>query len=222
MPEFNQSMDGATQVNSAAQVSWFAAYTASHHEKQVLNQFAYRNVEAYLPLYKASRKWQKRPSITLDLPLFPNYVFVRISRKQRVDVLGTPGVFSIVGSASNAWELPEREIEALRNGLHERKVEPHPYLVVGERARVKTGVLAGLEGVMVRKKNSLKIVLTLDQIMQSVAIEVDATELEPVPNKSKRFAETLPTPRDRNRLRSFHDPNKLIPPMRYPARVSTN
>lgn len=222
MPEFCQWMDGAAQMNSAAQLSWFAAYTASHHEKQVLNQFTHRNVEAYLPLYKTSRKWQKRPSVTLDLPLFPNYVFVRISRKQRVDVLGTPGVFSIVGSASNAWELPEREIEALRKGLHERKVEPHPYLVVGERARVKTGVLAGLEGVIVRKKNSLKIVLTLDQIMQSVAIEVDAAELEPVPDKSKRPAASLPPLRDRNAVRSFHDPNRLIPPVRYPASVSSN
>ncbi len=221
MPEFCQWIDRTAQLNNMVQLSWFAAYTASHHEKHVFNQLVHRNVEAYLPMYKSSRQWQKRPLVTLDLPLFPNYVFVRISRKQRSDVLGTPGVFSIVGSASNAWELPEREIETLRNGLHQRKVEPHPYLVIGERARVKTGVLAGLEGVIVRKKNNLNIVLTLDRIMQSIAIEVDAAELEPVPDRSKRSADLLQTPRDRNSLRTFQDPNRLIQPVQYPASLSS-
>lgn len=84
----------------------------------------------------------------------------------------------MVGSGSNAWELPEREIEALRQGVALRRVQPHEYLVVGERARVRSGIFEGLEGVIVRKKNDLHIVLTLDQIMRSVAIEVSAEELE--------------------------------------------
>lgn len=207
MPEFYEEIDKTARVRTAMTPKWFAAYTASHHEKHVLNQLAHRNVESYLPLYKASRQWQKRPSVTLDLPLFPNYVFVRISRNQRADVLGTPGVFSIVGSASNAWELPEREIEALRSGLNERNVEPHPYLVVGERARVKSGALAGLEGVIVRKKNNLNIVLTLDNIMQSIAIEVEAKELEPVPEKPKRPVDSVRTLRDRDGMRTYQNPN---------------
>jgi transcription antitermination factor NusG len=161
-------------------VKWYAAYTATHHEKHVQQQLADRRVESFLPLYSIRRQWKKRLPATAQLPLFPNYVFVRISRAERGAVLGTPGVFAIVGAGAHAWELPEREIEALRNGLHERKIEPHPYLVVGERARVASAVLAGLEGVILRKKNNLHIVLSLDQIMQSVAIEVDASELEPV------------------------------------------
>ncbi|MGH9563969.1 MAG: transcription termination/antitermination protein NusG [Terracidiphilus sp.] len=222
MLELPKKIDWTAPVRPATALQWFAAYTASHHEKQVLNQLTLRNVESYLPVYKASRQWQKRASVTLDLPLFPNYVFVRISRNQRAAVLGTPGVFSIVGSASNAWELPEREIEALRNGLHERKVEPHPYLVIGERARVKTGMLAGLEGVIVRRKTNLNIVLTLDQIMQSVAIEVDAAELEPVPDKSKPVvANWLQMSRDRDGLRAVQDPNRLMPPWRNPASLSS-
>lgn len=159
---------------------WFAAYTATHHEKRVFDQLTHRNVETFLPLYKAPRQWKKRSPVTLDLPLFPNYVFVHISPAERGSVLGTPGVFSIIGSGQHAWELPEQEIETLRNGLHDRRVEPYPYLNVGERARVASGILAGLEGVIVRKKNNLNIVLTLDRIMRSVAIEVDASELEPL------------------------------------------
>ena len=107
-------------------------------------------------------------------------IFVRIERGQRTAVLGTPGVFSLVGSAREAWELPEREVEALRSAILLRKLEPHPYLVIGERARVRSGMLAGLEGVIVRRKNNLHIVISLDQIMRSVAIEVEADELEPL------------------------------------------
>jgi transcriptional antiterminator RfaH len=168
---------------SAVNLSWFAVYTATHHEKRVFEQLRNHEVETFLPLYKTSRKWNKRTPVTVELPLFPNYVFVRIQRDQRSVVLGTQGVFSIVGSGKQAWELPHREIEALRTGIHERKVEPYEYLTIGERARVVCGVLAGLEGVIVRKRNNLHIVLNLDQIMKSVAIEVDASELEPVKNR---------------------------------------
>jgi transcription antitermination factor NusG len=164
---------------------WFAVYTATHHEKRVRDHLSRRQVEAFLPLYQAPRRWKKSAPATLELPLFPNYIFVRISVEDRVSVLGTPGIFSFVGSKQNAWELPEREIEALRQGIRERHAEPHEYLVVGQRARVKNGVLAGLEGVIVRRKNNLQIVLSLDNIMRSIAIEVDASELtliSPIPH----------------------------------------
>jgi transcription antitermination factor NusG len=131
-------------------------------------------------LYSTRRQWKKRLPETVHLPLFPNYVFVRISRRERTAVLGTPGVFSIVGSGAHAWELPEREIEALRDGLHERKIEPHAYLTVGERVRIKAGVMAGVGGILVRKKNDFRVVLSLDAIMRSVAVEVDADDIEPV------------------------------------------
>jgi transcription antitermination factor NusG len=120
---------------SKPELQWFAAYTASHHEKRVVEQLTLRRVETFLPAYKESRQWSKRKPVDLTLPLFPNYIFVRTTRSQRAAVLGTPGVFSIVGSSDKAWALPDREIEALRNSLHERVVRPHPYLVVGERAR---------------------------------------------------------------------------------------
>jgi transcription antitermination factor NusG len=157
---------------------WFAAYTATHHEKRVHEYLRGRNVESFLPVYSSRRNWKKRAPTTVHLPLFPNYVFVRISRCERTAVLSAPGVFLIVGSGPNLWELPEHEIEALRNGMRVCRIEPHEYLVVGERARVKSGIFEGVEGVIVRKNNNLQIVLTLDQIMRSVAIEVNAEELE--------------------------------------------
>ncbi|HTV09631.1 MAG TPA: UpxY family transcription antiterminator [Candidatus Aquilonibacter sp.] len=159
---------------------WFALYTASRHEKQVQKQLADKNTDAFLPVYSIRREWKKRKSVHIDLPLFPNYVFVCITSRERAAVLGTPGVFSFVGSTREAWELPERDIEALRNASLLGKLEPHPYLVVGERARVRSGPLAGLEGVIIRKKKNFQIVMSLDQIMRSVAIEVEAGDLEPL------------------------------------------
>ena len=180
MPGICQAAIKVESDNSLLGEKWFALYTATHHEKRVHEQLSDRNVESFLPLYSARRSWKKRTPEIVDLPLFPNYVFVHISRRERTAVLSTQGVYSIVGAGPNAWELPEREIGALRNAVALRRVQPHEYLVVGERARVCSGIFKGLEGVIVLKKNNLHIVLTLDQIMQSVAIEVSAEELEPL------------------------------------------
>ena len=167
---------------------WFAVYTTPRHEKHVSETLAERQIETFLPLYRANRQWQKSRPVVLELPLFPTYVFVRIGRQARSVILGTPGVLSIVGSSKEAWPLPDFEIDALRSGLLERKIEPHPYLVVGERVRIMAGVMAGVEGVLVRKKNDLRVVLSLDTIMRSVAVEVNAGDIEPVTTTPLRMA----------------------------------
>ena len=76
--------------------------------------------------------------------------------------------------------LPSAEIESLRSALPLLQFEPHPYLVVGEKVRITSGSLAGMIGVLVRKKNDLRVVLTLDLIQQSVAVEIDTDQIEPL------------------------------------------
>jgi transcription antitermination factor NusG len=160
---------------------WFAVYTNSRHEKRVAQHLSMRQIEHYLPLYRVQRKWSNGLRVTLDLPLFPGYIFVRIQRMQRVRVLEVPGVLALVGgTGGEPASLPETDIEALRSGLPLRRVEPHPLLKVGQRARIRSGAFEGMEGVVVRKKNSFRVVLTLDTIMQSFAVEVDGKELEPL------------------------------------------
>jgi transcription antitermination factor NusG len=175
------SIDNSGVLTASADTlpRWFAVYTTPRHEKHVSEILAERQIETFLPLYRANRQWKKSSPVVLDLPLFPTYVFVRIERKSRGVILGTPGVLSIVGSSKEAWPLPDLEIDALRSGLLERKIEPHPYLVVGERVRIMAGVMAGVEGVLVRKKSDLRVVLSLDTIMRSVAVEVNADDIEP-------------------------------------------
>ncbi len=159
---------------------WFAVYTTARHEKRVEEHLRWCEVESFLPLYRTTRRWQNRCKVQLDLPLFPNYIFVRIPAVERIKILGVPGVLSIVGAGSKPIPLPEMEIEVLRAARNVRRIEPHPYLVVGNRARIRSGPMAGVEGVLIRKKSGFRVVLSLDLIMRSVAVEVDADELEPL------------------------------------------
>jgi transcription antitermination factor NusG len=184
------SIDNSAVLTASADTlpRWFAVYTTPRHEKHVSEILAERQIETFLPLYRANRQWKKSSPVVLDLPLFPTYVFVRIERKSRGVILGTPGVLSIVGSSKEAWPLPDLEIDALRSGLLERKIEPHPYLIMGERVRIVAGVMAGVEGVLVRKKNDLRVVLSLDTIMRSVAVEVNADDIEPALTLAGRHA----------------------------------
>jgi len=173
--------DRRVRVSSdPSQPRWFAVFTNSHHEKRVHQCLVERHVDSFLPLYSTVRRRPNRCKVSLELPLFPNYLFVQIRRSERGCVLGIPGVLAIVGKGRDPEPLPDFEIESLRAGLQLRKFEPHPYLTVGERVRIKAGALAGLEGVLLRKKTNFRVVLTLDQIMQSVAVEVDVDDLEPV------------------------------------------
>lgn len=160
---------------------WFAVYTASRHEKKVAQHLAQRQIEHYLPLYRSDRKWSDGSKVTLELPLFPGYLFVHIRRSERVRVLDVPGALAVVGGTGREpVPLPDEAVDALRSGLHLRRAEPHALLAVGQRARIRSGALAGMEGIVVRKKNGLRVVLTLEYIQRSIAVEVAGEDLEPL------------------------------------------
>ena len=178
MAEHSDRPEFYKQHAAVALQNWIAVYTTACHEKRVAQHFATRDIESFLPLYRSLRRWNNGCKVEVEQPLFPCYIFVRIGKGDRVRVLDVPGVLSLVGTKNTPAVLPEEEIESLRSGLQQRKLEPHPYLVVGERVRIKAGPLTGMEGVVVRKNNSLRVVITLDQIMQSVAVEVEADDLE--------------------------------------------
>jgi len=159
---------------------WFAVYTAPRHEKAVARQFSVRQIEAFLPLYQSVHRWKNGCRVSVEQPLFPNYVFVMLERSEYVRVLQTPGVLSLVGAGREPSPLPAGEIESLRAGLPLRHCEPHHYLVAGDKVRIHSGPLTGLVGVLLRRKNHLRVVLTLDLVMQSIAVEVGMDEIEPM------------------------------------------
>lgn len=115
----------------------------------------------------------------VQLPLFPGYLFVRISLGQKLDVLRVPGVARIVGFQSGPVPVGDDEITAIRRGISSGvTLEPHPYLKTGCRVRVRNGSLTGLEGILTRTRNSDRIVVSVDLIMKSVALEVDVADIE--------------------------------------------
>jgi transcription antitermination factor NusG len=178
----NDRLPGQGEVAmSAAMPKWFAVYTTPRHEKRIAEHFSQRGIDFFLPLYRSQRKWKDGSRVQLELPLFPSYVFVRIGKGERVRVLEVPGVLWVVGSSGrDAVSLPDSDIDTMRTGLHLRSAEPHPLPAVGQRVRIRSGALASLEGIMIRKKNELRVVITLDQINQSIAVEVDSDDIEPV------------------------------------------
>jgi transcription antitermination factor NusG len=163
---------------NAPRSNWYAIYTRPSHEKRVAEHCALREIECYLPSYRTTSRWKNRRKVELELPLFPCYVFVRFQWCQHVRVLEVPSVVSIVSNGREPLPLDHSEIVSLRAGLDLCQAEPHQYLNIGERARIKHGPLAGFEGVVVRKNNGLRVVLTLQQIMKSVAVEIEECDLE--------------------------------------------
>jgi transcription antitermination factor NusG len=157
---------------------WFAVFTRSHHEKRVAQYYTERDIEHLLPVSRVMRQWSHYRKVTLELPLFPNYLFVHISRRERSCAMGVPGALSLVGPSSVPAPLPDAEIECLRQGIKLRNVAPHPYLVVGARVRINKGVLSGGEGIVLRNKNTCRVVLTLSLIMRSFVVEVDAADVD--------------------------------------------
>ena len=159
---------------------WYAAYTRAQHEKRVAAELGVRAVEHFLPLYTSVRRWRDR-RVTLDLPLFPGYVFVRLALRDRLRVVQIPSVVRLVGFNGLPAALPDEEMEILRSRLCQSlRAEPHPFLTVGRRVRITGGPFAGLEGMLKRKKSSLRVVVSVELIQRSVAVDVDIADVEAI------------------------------------------
>ena|SRR5690242_7581464 len=166
-----------------AEEHWYAAYTRAQHEKRVAAELGMREVEHFLPLYSSVRTWKDR-RVQLELPLFPGYVFVRLALRERLRVLQIPSVVRLVGFGGQPTALPDTEMEIMRSGLSQSsRTEPHPFLTVGRRIRITGGPFAGLEGVLRRKKSGMRVVVSLELIQRSVAVNVDISDVRPATNR---------------------------------------
>jgi transcription antitermination factor NusG len=158
---------------------WWALYTRHQHEKVVAQILTSKGFEVFLPLYESIRRWKDR-SKALSLPLFPCYVFVRGGLSRRSMVVTTPGVHTILYNGERIAMIPNEEIDSIRRAVDGHlRVEPHPFLRCGERVRVTRGSLEGVEGVLLRKKSLYRLILSVDMLAQSVAVEIDASDVQP-------------------------------------------
>jgi len=159
--------------------AWFALTVRPNHERAAERALADRGLEAYLPLYRERKQWSDRIK-NGQAPLFPGYVFCRFSYPERIRVLNSPGVRSIVGFGRDAAPVDESEISSVRALVSSgRPILPWPYLRAGERVMIREGPLASLRGVVVRVKNSWRVVVSVEALSCSVAVELDAGALGP-------------------------------------------
>ncbi|HXC44783.1 MAG TPA: UpxY family transcription antiterminator [Candidatus Dormibacteraeota bacterium] len=164
-----------------AEQNWYAVYTWAHHEKRVAEMMSQRKIRGFLPVYRSLRRWKDRRK-EIELALFPSYVFVYLALRDRVRVLEIPGVVDMVGARGKPTPLAEQEIACFQRGMDGCvKLHPHPFLKIGRKVRVRYGSLAGLEGILIRRKDGPRLVVSIEILMRSVAVEVDETDVEPCP-----------------------------------------
>lgn len=157
---------------------WFALYTAPNHEKMVERHLSMLGIETFLPLLSVTRRWKNRITVKIDKPLFSSYLFVKICPSETGRVLSVPRAYSIVGKAGLAVPIPDREIESLRTSLQDESVQCCSFVHLGDRARIKSGALEGLEGIVIRSQGQLRLVISVELISRSVSVHVDADTVE--------------------------------------------
>jgi transcription antitermination factor NusG len=167
-------------INPALPRHWFAIHTRSRHEKVIAARLDSQETEIFLPLHRTRNTWKNGVHADVDQPIFPCYLFARIGAHDRLRLLQTPGVLGLAATTTRPTPIPDVEIDLLRSVTATLKAEPHPYLNCGDRVRIIDGALAGLEGILTRRKNEYRVVLSVEAIMRSIAVEVSEFDIEPV------------------------------------------
>jgi transcription antitermination factor NusG len=158
---------------------WYAVYTSANHEKRVTAHLESRGIETFLPLYDSVREWSDR-RVRLQLPLFPGYLFAHTTLRDRLPILQTPGVVRLVGTGGKPVALDAAQIERLREGLAQISAEPYPHLPIGQRVRVASGPLKGMEGVLLRRKSGPRVVISIELIQRSFIADIESDALVPI------------------------------------------
>jgi transcription antitermination factor NusG len=162
---------------------WRVLHVIANHEKRVVQHLASRSIEHYLPLYALKSRWSDR-TVALERPLFPGYVFTRFRVSERIAVLGTPGVLSLLGDG-DLGTVSAEEITRIREGLAAgHTLRPHPAIEKGTRVLVRSGVFEGSEGLVTELRGQCKVILNVKAINQCFSLCVESSDLEVVNEKA--------------------------------------
>lgn len=160
-----------------APLAWYAIQVKGRTEKQVAQILENKGYEMFLPAQRARRRWSDRMK-EVEVPLFPSYVFGRFDPKYRLPILTTPNVLTIVGAGKQVIPVADEQIEDIRRVLASgMPVEHCPFLKVGQRVFIESGALAGQAGILTRIKNTWRVVISVDLIRRSIAVEVDREQI---------------------------------------------
>jgi transcription antitermination factor NusG len=170
-------------ICAEAPLSWYALHIRSRHEKRVAERLGSQSLETFLPLHRSRHTWKNGVHVDVDLPLFPCYLFARASIHDRIRLLQHPGVLGFAASTTRPTVIPDKEISDLRAATESLKAEPHPYLNNGDAVRIVAGPLAGMVGILTRRKQEYRVVLSIEAIMRSIVVEVSEFDIEPQEKK---------------------------------------
>lgn len=163
-----------------SQSPWYAVYTRHQHERMIAQHLTSKGIETFLPLYSSVHRWKDRNQ-RITAPLFPCYVFLRSSRERKLDIVTTPGVLGLIGSSNGPSEISFSEIESVRRAVESfSPMGPHAFLASGVRVRIKYGPLEGAEGILIRSKNLYRLIISVEMLGRSAAVEVDIAAVEQI------------------------------------------
>jgi transcription antitermination factor NusG len=175
LPAEHTGSEAATEQASP----WCAIRVRPRAEKLVAAALRGKQYEEFLPLYRKRSRWSDRVKV-IEYPLFPGYVFCRADLSGHPPLVTTPSIIGILTFGGKPALISEQEIDAikavLRSGLNS---EPWPYLREGDRVRIVNGSLSGIEGLLIRSKSEWRVVLSVDVLLRSIAVEVDREWLVP-------------------------------------------
>lgn len=162
---------------------WYALQVRSRWESSTATLLSGKGYETFLPTYTAKKRWRSG-SREVPVPLFPGYVFSQFDVHNRLPVLVTPGVLSVVGNGRIPVPVDDSEIDALQrvvsSGL---QPEPWPYLEVGHRVRIQDGPLSGLEGILTSFRGSHRIVVSVSLLCRSVSLQIERSRISPIQSR---------------------------------------
>lgn len=172
---------GMTEGGSRlVEARWHALYTRHQHERLVAHALTGKGFDIFLPQYRTVHRWKDRWK-ELELPLFPNYVFILGGLDRMLNILTTPGVHSLVAWGGRPADIPQHEIDAVRRLVESPlPIQKHPFIKCGDRVRIKSGPLEGIEGILIRSKSAYRLVLSVEMLARSAAVEVDVSMVERV------------------------------------------
>lgn len=187
MSTFNQSWDGLAAPLPGAGIesvspNWYAVQTRARHEKAVAQRLQEGGVMTFLPLITEIHRWSDRQK-SVELPLFGCYVFVRLTptSEERLRVLRIDSVLNFVGIRGQGTPIPEQQIDAVRTLIDEDLPwSTHPFLKIGQRVRIRSGALNGMEGILVARNGDRTLVLSVDAIQRSLAVRIEGYDVEPL------------------------------------------
>ena len=164
---------------------WFALQIRSRWEQLTAESLWGKGYETLLPTYHSKRSWRGQERV-VEAPLFPGYLFCRFDVLKRLPVLVTPGVVSVVSRGRVPIPVDPSEIAAIQTLVSKGvQAEPWPYLEVGQKVRIESTALQGLEGILVSFKGSRRVVISVALLQRSVALEIDRAMVTPICHFSK-------------------------------------